>query len=84
MAKNIYVKSKTGKTVRLLNPSQKGKKYAHELEKGFKFTNMGEVKTDKKGHPKRLTDLQRAYRSGYLTARSDNAKAYKHNLKKGK
>jgi len=64
------VKTKKGKTFTLLNPAEKGRKAAYELKYGANaFT--GEA----------LNKSQRSYRSGYLAARSDNAKAYKWNLK---
>jgi len=64
------VKTKKGKTFTLLNPAEKGRKAAWELKNGCNaFTS--EV----------LSKTQRSYRSGYLAARSDNAKAYNWNEK---
>lgn len=60
----------------LLNPSGKGAKYAKELKENKRYTNDGKIKTDDNGKPLELTKEQRAYRSAYLTALSDNAKAY--------
>lgn len=80
----VRVKSKNGKMITLLNPSEKGRKYAAELKAGIRATNNHEVKRDKNGKKITLTKSQRAWRSGYLTARKDNAKAYKSNLKKKK
>lgn len=80
----VVVKTRRGKKVTLLNPAEKGRKYAAELKAGIHATNNHVVKKNKQGKPIRLTDIQRAYRSGYLTARSDNAKAYKSNCKKKK
>ncbi|MBE6645932.1 MAG: hypothetical protein E7612_11290 [Ruminococcaceae bacterium] len=75
------VKTKKGKTVTLLNPAEKASKYAAELSTGIRYTNDGAYKQNEFGDIG-LTDAGRAYRSGYLDARKDNAKAYKHNLKK--
>ena len=61
---------------------EKGAKAAVELKRGVAITNFGQVKRNKDGTPKRLTKAQRSYRSGYLDARNDNAKAYKYNKKK--
>ena len=57
--------SKNGKTFTLLNPYEKGCKSAVELRTG---RNVYTGAT--------LTDTQKAYRSGYLTARKDSAKCY--------
>ena len=65
----MAVKVKNG--IILRNPAEKGKRYARQLKKGY-VSETGE----------KLTDKQKAWRSGYLSARSDSAKAYKHNLKK--
>lgn len=62
--------------ITLLNPSGKGAKYAKELKDGKRYTNDGKVKTDDNGNELKLSKEQRAYRSAYLTALSDNAKAY--------
>lgn len=75
------VKTKKGNTITLLNPAEKGRKFADELATNMHFTNDGEYKPDKNGEIG-LTDTQRAYRAGYLDSRKDNAKAYKHNKKK--
>ena len=74
---------KTGETsqVTLLNPHGKGAKYAAELRRDEHLTNEGRVKRyqsgKKQGQPVPLSDVQRAFRSGYLQAQSDSAKAYK-------
>lgn len=60
-----------GTSKHLLNPAQKGRKYAKELS-GKKDVYSGE----------KLKNTQMAYRSGYLKARSDAAKAYKASQKK--
>ena len=70
MAKVVYTKKGNKKILR--NPAEKSKRYARQL-KNKAVTETGEV----------LTDTQLAYRSGYLDARRDNAKAYNHNKKKG-
>ena len=77
-----YVKSKrTGKTVCLLSPKRKGKKYAFELKSNRRYTNDGTLKKDSNGKVMNLSKGQRAYRSGYLTARKDIGKAYDSNKK---
>jgi len=73
----VQFKNKNGKTVTLLNPAEKGEKFAKELRRGVKHTNSGSIKTDKNKKGIRLTAEQRAYRSGYLDARTDSAKAFK-------
>ena len=80
--KKIIVRTRTGKQIRLLTPDQKGAKAAVELKKGVKLTNFGEVKRTQNGSPMKLTKVERSYRAGYLDARKDNAKAYKHNKQK--
>lgn len=75
------VKNRRGNTVTLLNPAQKGKKYAYEIKTGFNVTNAGKPVTDEDG-PMPLSKAQRAYRSGYLASRSDSAKCYKYNKSK--
>ena len=68
---------RNGKTITLLNPAEKGEKYAKELRLGKKFTNDGTVKKDKNGKAIKLSKKERAYRGGYLDGRNDNAKAFK-------
>ncbi len=83
--KNIGVRvtdKKTGEQKVLLNPSGKGAKYAKELKDGVHYTNDGQVKTDRNGKPRRLTDTQKRWRSGYLEAQKDSAKAFKSRNKK--
>lgn len=66
------VKNDKGQKVKVLyNPAEKGKRYARQL-RSKQVAETGAV----------LRDTQLAYRSGYLKARSDNAKAYNHNKKK--
>lgn len=50
---------------RLLNPAQKGRKYAVELRSGNEFYS---------GTP--LTKPKKAYRSGYLRSRQDSANCF--------
>ena len=66
-----------GTTFSLLNPSGKAAKYFVENQRGKLYTNAGELKKDKDNKPLTLTKEQKAYRSGYLDAQKDNAKAYK-------
>ena len=80
--KVIVVTNRKGKKVRLMNPNQKATKYAEELKNDLHYTNFGKVKTTKNGKPKRLNDNQKAWRSGYLQARKDNARAFKSNRRK--
>ena len=79
-----YYDKKRGKYITLLNPAEKGKKYATELKHNKHITNDGVIKKNKKGQAKKLSDTQKAYRSGYLTARKDNAKCYKAQSRKGR
>lgn len=72
----VKVKTKTGKQVTLLNPAEKGRKYAAELKTNMHLTNEGTVKLDVNGEPLQLTPAQRAHRSGYLSARQDSADCY--------
>lgn len=63
------VKTKKGYKIVLLNPAEKGKRYSRQLKKGY-VDETGEV----------LSSEAKAYRGGYLNARSDNAKAYNHKM----
>ena len=76
------VKRRNGKTVTLLNPAEKGNKYALELKCNVHCTNDGDVKLDKRGHVRTLSRQSRAYRAGYLSSRKDSAGAYKAQQKK--
>lgn len=76
------VVNRRGKTVTLLNPAEKGNKYALELKCNVHCTNEGDVKLDKRGHVKTLSRQSRAYRAGYLSSRKDSAGAYKAQQKK--
>ena len=73
----VTVTFNDGTSVTLLNPSGKGEKYANELRDGKRYTNDGKVKLDRNGQEMPLTAEQRAYRSAYLQALFDSAKAYK-------
>lgn len=77
-SKKVIVKNRKGNEVALLNPNQRGRKYAKELKKNIRYTNMNEPKTDKDGVVQTLTKGQRAYRAGYLQARQDSADAYNY------
>ncbi|MCD7728691.1 MAG: hypothetical protein LUI60_02100 [Clostridia bacterium] len=61
----------------LLNPYGKADKYWYELRKGIRTTNEGTHKEGRDGKDIKLTEGQRAYRSGYIDSQNDNAKAYK-------
>lgn len=74
----VTVKTKRGKNFTLLNPSEKGTKYATELAYGVALTNDGEQKFDKKGNAIKLTPKQRAFRARFLQAQKDSSKAFKH------
>lgn len=71
------VVNRQGKTVTLLNPAEKGNKYAVELKCNVHCTNDGDVKLDKNGKVQKLSKTSRAYRAGYLSSRKDSANAYK-------
>lgn len=79
MAKTI---TKNGKSITLLNPSEKGAKFARELKEGVKRTNAGSFKLDKNKKAIRLDEKERAYRSGYLDAHKDSANCYKAKKRK--
>lgn len=70
-----------GKT--LLNPYEKGSKAFAELRDGVHYTNTGKIKRNKQNKAIRLSDTERAYRSGYLAAQKDSRKAYNARQKKG-
>ncbi len=78
------VENRDGKKVTLLNPHEKGKKYAEEIKNGIRVTNDGEIKRNENGIPMELTKEGKAYRAGYLDARKDAANAYKASKKEGK
>lgn len=59
-----------GEIKKVLTPSGKAAKYATELREQKKFTNDGIVKKQ------RLSDVERAYRSGYLDSQRDSTDTY--------
>lgn len=73
----VTVEFKDGTATTLLTPSGKAEKFARELKDGVRVTNDGIIKRDDYDYPLELDCCQRAYRSGYLAAQKDNAKAYK-------
>lgn len=73
----VVVRNRRGQDVILLNPSEKGTKMFDELQNDVHITNDGMIKTDKNGKPRRLSDTQKAYRSGYLQAQKDSRRAFK-------
>lgn len=75
---SVVVINRRGKEVTLLNSAEKGNKYALELKGGRALTNKLDIKKDYDGNPRALSDTQKAYRSGYLQAHKDSAKAFKH------
>lgn len=78
----VVVKNKKGEEVTLLNPAEKGRKFAAEIKYGVHITNTGKRKHDKDGKQIELDKTARAYRAGYLDARKDGAKVYKANKAK--
>lgn len=73
LAMSTVIKTKSGHKVVLLNPAEKAKRYARQMKSG----KVTETK-------KTLTSEQMAFRAGYLSARSDAAKAYNASLRKRK
>ena len=68
---SVRIKTKTGKKIVLLNPSEKAKRYARQMKHG-KVTETG----------KQLSGIDLAWRAGYLQARKDSANAYNSNSHK--
>lgn len=71
------IKKKNGEDVEitLLNPREKAEKFLNELKVGFHLTNdLSEVKEVNGSYE--LSNEAKAYRSGYLDARKDSAKAF--------
>lgn len=57
--------TKSGKTIKFLDPGQKSRRFCKELKEGCNiFTG------------EKLTKSQKAYRAGYTSSRSDCARAY--------
>lgn len=74
----VIVQDKKGNDVMLLNPFEKGQKMFHELQNDVHLTNdMQHYKTNKDGKPRKLSDTQKAYRSGYLQAQKDARRAFR-------
>ena len=72
------VQSKNGKSIFLLNPSEKAKKYSLEIKHKKALTNNCKRKIDEKtGKQIRLTDTQLAFRAGYLAHQKDSNNAFK-------
>ncbi len=70
-------KSKSGKDVTLLTPSEKVTKAVQEIKLGYKITNDGQVKLDEFGQKQMLTAEERAYRGGVISQATDSQKAFK-------
>lgn len=60
----------------LLNPSEKGRKYASEMRTGCAITNDFKRKKDNSGRNVKLTREQLAYRAGYLDHAKDSNRAF--------
>lgn len=73
----VVVQNRQGNDVVLLNPAEKGLKYSLELKHKKALTNTGRRKMGKDGKQVKLTNEQLAFRSGYLQAQKDSAKAFK-------
>ncbi len=80
----VKIKKENGKTITLLNPSEKLLKYSRELKRGVRETNNRKFKLDKNGKTLRLDDEQKAYRAGYIAHAKDSAGAYNHNKRNKK
>ena len=78
------VMSKTGKKITLLNPSEKKEKYEIEKKYGYAKTNDMQTKRDKNGKGVALTQEQKIWRSGYISACIDNQKAFFSRKNRGK
>lgn len=65
MAKTIHTSN--GKTITLLNPSEKARRFADQLKTG-KVAETGEI----------LTDSDKKYRRGYIGHAGDSAEAWCH------
>lgn len=78
----VKVINRRGGKVVLLNPQEKRDKFFNELYNGVALTNENNVKYKRNGKFKYLTDVQKAYRSGYIQAQNDSAKCYKARKKR--
>lgn len=67
----------TKKGHRLLNPSEKARKYVVEIKHKKAITNDWKRKRDENGNQKKLTKQQLAYRAGYLDHQKDCNKAFR-------
>lgn len=69
---------KSGKKVYLLNPSERGRKYAIEMRSKRALTNDGKRKYySRTGQKMYLTKEQMAFRAGYLQHQKDSSKVFK-------
>lgn len=75
------VKTRKGNKITLLNPQEKREKFFDELSNGIHLTNDKKIKMSKKGKPVRLTNTEKAWRSGYIQAQNDSAKCFKSRKK---
>ena len=67
-----------GQVVVVLNPHGKTRKYFQESTSRLKLTNSFTPKINPKTNKQySVSDIERAYRSGYLDCSRDNAKSYK-------
>ncbi|MCM1195364.1 MAG: hypothetical protein NC099_06265 [Corallococcus sp.] len=72
----VVIETQKGETKTLLNPHGKTVKYRNELQSGVRLTNDGVLKRDSDGNYVGLTPTEAAFRSGYIAAQADNARAY--------
>ena len=64
------------------NPAKRANKYANELKYGWEMTNDLAPKLDSNNAMIDLTATQKAFRSGYLQARKDNAEVFKAKMRR--
>ena len=67
----VVLRTKNNKKITLLNPAEKSKRYARQMK-------AGEVRET----GKQLSNVDKAWRAGYLAARNDSAKCYNAKKKK--
>lgn len=65
-----------------LNPAQRAKKFACQLKTNTLITNEGVVKKGPNGSIMQPSARGKSFMQGYLTARSDNSKAYNSKKKR--
>ena len=70
------VKSKNGKKVVLLTPSERKAKFKYELKSGVKKTNAGSFKLTSDKKAIRLSKEERIWRSGFNSGVTSCQKAY--------